>query len=134
MNSGEFLVIGFNAKAVKTGLNIKNESFVSYEYQDIDEETIYKTVTSRPVYTSIVDGVTSRLIFLLSSIGKEESSVANIIISETNKLKTIIDESENPQIILDVNDSIIKMLKSLIIFETTSKNKLNYILNKIYKN
>ncbi len=134
ISSGMIMAIGFDVKAVRTGLNIKNESFVAYQYQDLNEQTHYQTATSKAVYTSIVDTITPELIRFLMVIATEEFSVYNIIISEINKLKTILAKSKDPSMIIRINDSITKMIITLSLFETISRNKLSLILKKIYTN
>ena len=117
INSGETIIIAYAVKAVKTDINIKNEAFISYQYQDFESQTHYQTVTSEVVYTSILDHIAPELIRLLMIIATEELSVYNIIISEINKLKTILAKSKNPSVITEINKSITKMIITLNIFE-----------------
>jgi uncharacterized repeat protein (TIGR01451 family) len=130
LDADQSLNIKFKAVGSISKQNIMNNAKLSYNYQKNDE-LILAISSSNSIYTDIIDYVNSNVISLIDDISLKEKSIKILIDAEINKLKYVLENSNNIDEVLNINASIKNMILYLFDLEQITYDNLLIILNNL---
>src|SRR5574344_658908 len=86
---------------------------------------------SNPSINNKIEEILNNIILLLNNVSTTENSVANLIFSEANKIKKILEISNDPNTILKANDSVKDIISTAADLELSEHDNLNILLESI---
>lgn len=116
--------IDINSIVFNDGLylnGIKDSDNIIYEispYEDIEID-------------SVLQDIINSLINLIDKVSMSENSIANIISTEADKVKKVINSTDDVDKILEVNESILSIISEAVSLEQYERSNLNDIIRLV---